>query len=187
MTLTTELGPLEPLVGTWEGDQGLDVSYHHADAEVGETPYFERTSFSAFGPVENGDQALYGLDYRMKCWRIGEEHDEPFHTEVGYWLWDAEAGQVMRCFTVHRGVVIIAGGAARTASRHFVMRAEMGSDTYGILQSEYLIGAARAVHYQVSVELDDGLLSYDEITVLQLTELDEQLDHTDRNVLHRVH
>ena len=36
-------------------------------------------------------------------------------------------------------------------------------------------------------EADDGsTLSYDETTVLQMTELPDQLDHTDRNVLQRV-
>ena len=29
-----KLGPLRPLVGTWEGEGGVDVSFHHADGEV---------------------------------------------------------------------------------------------------------------------------------------------------------
>lgn len=52
-----------------------------------ETPYREKCTFKAFGPVDNGDQHLYGLDYKTAMWR-GDE-DNPFHTEVGYWLWDA--------------------------------------------------------------------------------------------------
>ena len=47
-----------------------------------------------FGPVDNGTQALYGLDYRMAAWRGDEEN--PFHTEVGYWLWDA-ADRAVSC------------------------------------------------------------------------------------------
>jgi hypothetical protein len=103
-----DLGPLAALAGTWEGDQGLDVSYHHAEGEIGETPYREKVDLKPFGPVDNGTQQLFGLDYRMSAFKQGE--DEPFHTEVGYWLWDAKAGQVMRCFMVPRGQVVIAGG-----------------------------------------------------------------------------
>ena len=100
-----KLGPLAALVGTWEGDAGLDVSYHHEDDEVGDTPYRERITFGAFGPVDNGRQHLYGLDYRMAAWR-GDEED-PFHTEIGYWLWDADAGEVTRCFMVPRSTTVI--------------------------------------------------------------------------------
>ncbi len=57
-----KLGPLAGLIGEWEGDEGLDVSYHHADGEPGDTPYREEVSFSGFGPVDNGDQHLYGRD-----------------------------------------------------------------------------------------------------------------------------
>ena len=183
----TELGPLAPLVGTWEGDQGLDVSYHHADGEVGETEYFERVTFSSFGPVENGRQTLYGLDYRTAAWRKGEEHLDPFHTEVGYWLWDAAAGQVMRAFMVPRGAVLIAGGDATMDATELVMRAELGSATYGVLSNRYLDENARTVLYEVTIRFDGtDTWSYEEDTVLEMSVLDGQLHHTDRNTLHRV-
>ena len=38
MTLEQDLGPLAGLVGTWEGDQGLDVAYSHAHDAIIETP-----------------------------------------------------------------------------------------------------------------------------------------------------
>src|SRR4051794_16914231 len=104
----SQLGPLGGLIGTWEGDQGIDISYHHSEGKVGETPYREHVEFKPFGPVVNGKQDLFGLDYRMAAYRLGE--DEPFHTEVGYWLWDGANGQVMRSFMVPRGMVVIAGG-----------------------------------------------------------------------------
>ena len=44
-------------------------------------PYREKLSLKPFGPVENGRQVLYGLDYKTAAWREGEEN--PFHTEVG--------------------------------------------------------------------------------------------------------
>src|SRR5215213_619594 len=139
------LGPLAPLIGTWEGDAGVDVAFQHARGEVGETAYRERASFSAFGPVDNGTQALYGLDYRMAAWR-GDEED-PFHTEIGYWLWDAEDGQVLRSFMVPRGSTILAGGPATPDATEFTLQAEVGSETYGILSNVYLARVARTTLY----------------------------------------
>ncbi len=69
MALGSELGPLERLQGTWEGDAGLDVSFLNAKGVIGETPFRERTTFNPFGPVDNGSQVLYGLDYRTAAWR----------------------------------------------------------------------------------------------------------------------
>ncbi len=114
----TLLGPLEALAGEWEGDQGLDVSFHHDVGEVADTPYREKATFKPFGPVENGRQVLYGLDYKSAMWR-GDEAN-PFHTELGYWLWVAERGHVMRAFIIPRGSAILAGGPAAWGSRQTV-------------------------------------------------------------------
>ena len=67
-----EWGPLAALAGTWEGNDGLDVSYHNVRGAVGETGYFEKVELKPFGPVDNGKQSLYGLDYRMAAWRFPE-------------------------------------------------------------------------------------------------------------------
>jgi hypothetical protein len=68
------------LAGIWEGDRGEDVAYSNEKGSVGLTPYREHTELKPFGPVENGIQTLYSLDYRMAAWRGTEEN--PFHTEV---------------------------------------------------------------------------------------------------------
>ena len=64
-----EWGPLAGLVGEWEGDDGLDISWHNVEGELGETKFREKVSMKPFGPVANGTQSLYGLDYRMAAWR----------------------------------------------------------------------------------------------------------------------
>ena len=178
------LGPLAGLIGTWEGDQGLDVSFHNADGVIGETPYRERIVFNPFGPVDNGAQSLYGLDYRMSAFRAGE--DEPFHTEVGYWLWDGAAGQVMRCFMVPRGSTLIAGGPAAADATSFTMAAEVGSQTYGILSNVYLDEAARTTAYTCAITVGDDEFSYDETTTVFVKRLGHEMAHTDRNTLRRV-
>ena len=179
-----DLGPLAGLVGTWEGDEGLDISFHNADSAVAETQYRERTVFNPFGPVDNGSQSLFGLDYRMAAWR-GDEED-PFHTEVGYWLWDAIDGQVMRCFLVPRGSMVLAGGPATRDAKTFTMTAECGSEVYGILSNPYLAKVARTSRFDVTVTVGADTWSYDETSTVDLTKLGQVLAHTDRNTLHRV-
>lgn len=181
----SEWGPLAKLAGTWEGDQGLDVAFQHAKGEIGETPYREKVEFKPFGPVDNGSQCLYGLDYRMAAWR-GEE-ENPFHTEIGYWLWDGADGQVMRSFMVPRGSTILAGGLTTAEATQFSMQAEVGSETYGILSNIYLAQVARTVLYQVNVEIhSDDEWSYRQTSTIDHARLDEPLEHTDTNVLRRV-
>jgi len=180
-----EWGPLAGLIGTWEGDQGVDVSYHNEEGKIGETPYFERTTFKPFGPVANGLQELYGLDYRTAAWRKGEENDNPFHTEVGYWLWDGENKQVMRCFMVPRGSVIIAGGASNADAKEFVMKAELGVQTYGILSNQYLDKNAKTIQYDCTIKVDGDTFTYDETTVYEHYQSKDPIMHTDRNTLKR--
>ncbi|MGD9795161.1 MAG: heme-binding beta-barrel domain-containing protein [Acidimicrobiia bacterium] len=179
------LGPLAALIGTWEGTKGLDVSYHNAEKEVGDTPYRERVVMNPFGPVDNGNQCLYGLDYRMSAWRNDEV--DPFHTEVGYWLWDGAAGQVMRCFMVPRGSTLIAGGAAKADSKVFSMQAELGSQTYGILSNLYLDQMAKTTNFQCTITVNDAdSWSYEETTWVQLRHMSAPFAHTDANTLRRV-
>jgi hypothetical protein len=182
--LGKELGPLVGLQGTWEGDVGLDIAFSNEKGIVAETPFRENITFNPFGPVENGRQVLYGLDYRMAGWRGTEEN--PFHTEVGYWLWDADDRQVLRCFVVPRGTLLLAGGEAEPDATSFSLHAEVGSETYGILSNRFLAEAARSVRYELAVTVGDGTFSYAETTSIVHARLPELLVHKDTNTLHRV-
>src|SRR3954470_19756832 len=119
-----EWGPLAALTGEWEGQGGLDRAFSHSRNEVVETPYLEKLTMKQFGPVDNGSQSLYGLDYKSAMWR-GDE-DNPFHTEVGYWLWDVAAGEILRGFVVPRGITVLAGGTGTADSRSFTLHAKLG-------------------------------------------------------------
>jgi hypothetical protein len=181
----TAWGPLAHLIGTWEGDEGLDVAFQHANGSVGETPFRERVVMNPFGPVDNGSQALYGLDYRMSAWR-GSETD-PFHTEVGYWLWDAADRAVMRCFMVPRGSTVLAGGSATADAKSFTMAADVGSEVYGILSNPYLAKAARTTRYVCTITIaGEDEWSYDETSTIAHERHGDVLEHTDRNRLRRV-
>lgn len=183
MTDTSAWGPLAGLIGEWEGSEGLDVSFHNLAGKVRETPYRERVTLAAFGPVVNGAQELYGLDYRMAAWRMNEEN--PFHTEIGYFLWDAQAGQVLRCFMVPRGVTMLAAATARANDTSFSLEANVGSETHGILSNEYLAAKARTSKYTCKMSLGADTFSYDSCTTY-LHAIGGEIAHTDRNTLRRL-
>ncbi|MBS1836939.1 MAG: FABP family protein [Actinobacteria bacterium] len=183
--MADEWGPLAALAGEWEGQGGLDTAFSHSRGEVLDTPYLEKASFKPFGPVDNGRQSLYGLDYRTAMWRDDEEL--PFHTEVGYWLWDAATGEVMRAFVVPRGITVLAGGTAAADASQFTLSATPGHATYSIGENRYLADHASTTSYEVRITIDGAdAWSYHETTMLRMDELAEPLAHTDHNTLHRV-
>jgi hypothetical protein len=183
--MADQWGPLGRLVGEWEGEGGLDTAYSHSQEKVLGTPYHEKLTFKPFGPVDNGSQALYGLDYKSAMWRGNE--DNPFHTEVGYWLWDGATGEIMRAFVVPRGIAVLAGGTAAADATSFSLSAKADDPQYAIGENKYLAQNASTVSYDVAITLnDDGTWSYDESTMLRMKEFGELFAHTDHNTLHKV-
>src|SRR3954451_12363655 len=183
MSDTKPWGPLAGVIGEWEGDSGLDVSFHNATGRVTETKFRERVTLAPFGPVANGTQRLYGLDYRMSAWRMNET--DPFHTEVGYWLWDHDSGHILRCFMVPRGTTVLAGGTASPTDTSFAFEANVGSETYGILSNLYLAAKARTTKYTCKIETGPDVFSYESCTTY-VHAVGGVIAHTDRNVLRRV-
>ena len=178
-------GPLAGLIGNWEsGWDGRDVSYHNDEGKIEETPYREYTTFHEFGPIESGPQSLYGLDYRTTAWRAGL--NEPFHREVGYWMWDATDYQVIRCFMVPRASTLIAGGTVEPSATTFKLAAVLGSNSYGILSNRYLDSIAKTTRFDVTVTVASDTFSYDETTVVEHVKYPSIIMHTDRNTLRRV-
>lgn len=183
-----KLGPLTPLVGEWEGNVGVDVSYHNKDDEISETSYFEKAWFKPIPTTENGQQVLEGLNYKMTAWRHGEEAMDPFHDEVGYLLWEKASGQVMRAVVFGRGIACLQGATAKPRDKVIHFKATPGSPTYGILQNPYLLDNAELKEFTTSFTFnDDGSLSYSSDLVLKLKGMGgKEMHHTDRNTLRRV-
>lgn len=182
-----KLGPLTPLVGYWEGDAGVDLSYHNDDDETSETSYFEKAYFRPIPIQENGKQKLWGLNYGMTAWRHGEEGMDPFHDEIGFLLWDKTNGQVIRNVVFGRGIAILAGSDAGPGDRELQFNATPGSPTYGILQNKYLLDRAEIRSFESTFVLgEDGTLSYTSDLVLRLAATGGEMHHTDRNTLTRV-
>ena len=182
--MANEWGPLEKLAGEWEGEKGgLDTAFSHSKGEVLGTPYREKCTMKPFGPVDNGKQSLYGLDYKSAMWR---DEGNPFHTEVGYWLWDAATGEIMKGFVVPRGITVLAGGTTDADSVSFSLKAALGDPQYNIAENTYLAKTASSRRYLVNITIGDDTWSYDEVTMLRMNEFAEPYAHTDHNTLHRV-
>ncbi len=182
--MSNEWGPLAALIGDWEGQGGLDTAFSHSKGKVIETPYSEKITMKPFGPVDNGTQHLYGLDYKTAMWRDSEQ--SPFHTEVGYWLWDSASRQVMRGFVVPRGITVLAGGITTADAKSFAMSASVGAANFSIGENLYLSQNASTRFYEVTIAInDDGSWSYNETTVLRMKEFPEPFLHTDHNTMRR--
>lgn len=182
--MSNEWGPLAGLIGEWEGEGGLDSAFSHSQGKVLGTPYMEKLSMKPFGPVANGRQQLWGLDYKTAMWR--ENENDPFHTEVGYWLYDPATGEVLRGFVVPRGITVLAGGVAAADATSFTLTAANDHPQYKIAENQYLTANASSVSYSVTITLGDGTWSYEEDTQLRMKEFPELFAHTDKNSLRRV-
>jgi hypothetical protein len=181
------LGPLTPLVGEWEGNVGVDLSYHNDDDTTGETGYFEKAWFKPIPRQENGRQKLEGLSYTMTAWRHGEEAMIPFHDEVGFLLWDKADNQVMRNVVFGRGIAVLAGSTAQLGDRTLHFDAVPGDPCYGILQNRYLLERAELKGFQSTFTVnDDGSLTYTSDLHLRLAATGAEMHHTDTNTLHLV-
>lgn len=181
------LGPLSPLVGHWEGNTGVDLSYHNEDDETSKTSYFEHAWFHPIPQTKNGQQVLEGLNYNMKAWRHGEEAMDPFHDEVGYLLWDKERGQVMRAVVFGRGIALLAGSDAKARDKVLHFNAKPGDPNYGILQNKYLSERAELMGFESTFTInDDGSFSYTSALILKLAATGETMHHTDEHTLRKV-
>jgi hypothetical protein len=179
------LGPLVPLIGEWEGDQGSDDAYVYARGREESARFRELTSFTPAGPAHNGAQSLYRLDYKTTAWRVDEEM--PFHTEIGYWFWDAEHELVMRGVITPRGIMVLAGGAARPGDTTLTVSADAGADDFGILSNPYLRTTARTTQFRTTVDLSvPDQFSYDQETFMYQSRIDGVYCHRDRNTLTRI-
>jgi hypothetical protein len=178
------LGPLARLAGTWEGDEGLDIA-PGPEREIMETRFRERAVFEAMGSVNNHEQELWALRYSTKAYRLGE--DDAFHEELGYWLWDAVNGQVLRCFLVPRGISILAGGSATADDQRFSLAADLGRETYGLSSNLFLDAEFKTLRYELNVDLgEDGVFRYEEDTQMKLKGQPEIFHHRDSNRLRRL-
>jgi hypothetical protein len=177
------LGPLGPMAGIFEGRSGSD---DHPVAEGGENEAFtERYELQPIDFQTNGPQLFYGLRYHTHI-------DSPteigtFHDQVGYWLWEPMAEQVLFTLSIPRGQALLAIGPASDDAREFELTATIGSEVSGIVSNPFLLRGFRTTSYRMAVSIGtDGSWSYESESVLEIPGRDAPFPHVDRNTLHRV-
>jgi hypothetical protein len=176
------LGPLTPLAGLWESDDGLD---EHPVAEgTEEDRYLERIELQPIDPQSNGPQLFYGLRYHTHIVRPGEV--ETLHDQVGYWLWEPATQTVIQMLAIPRAQVAMAAGHAAPDARTFELVAERGSTGFGICSGPFLERAFRTDSFRIRVSvLADDRWSYEQDTLL-VSPGREPFHHRDRATLRRV-
>jgi hypothetical protein len=180
-------GPLAFLIGTWSNGDACIGENRAPDPErnVENTNFRQESTFEPIGQVENHEQSIYALKYNTVAWEEGD--DESFHEETGYWLWDAESQQVMKCFAIPRGISVLAGGTAGIDSDRFKLTAVLGSETYGICSNKFLDKEFKTIRYDVEIlKIDDNAFSYSEDSQIKIKGREEIFHHTEKNTLHRV-
>ena len=179
----SNLGPLTALAGIWESAEGADE--HPAADGTERNTFVERYELQPIDRQTNGPQLFYGLRYHTHIVKPGEV--ETFHDQVGFWLWEPATNAVMLTLGIPRGQVLLAGGTAEPDATTFEVRAEAGSEIFGILSNPFLQEAFRTLSYRMSVTVHpDGAWSYEEEGVLAIPDRTEPFSHIDRNTLVRV-
>jgi hypothetical protein len=180
-------GPLSYFIGKWKSDEWLGENRApDPSRRIENTKFTQEMSFEPIGDINNHEQKLYALSYSTKAWEEGEDKD-PFHEEVGYFIWDAANKQVMKSFIVPRGVAVNAGGTAESSSKKFTVSADVGSETYGISSNPFLNEQFKSVRYDISFkQIDDNTFSYDEDTQIKIKGQTEIFHHTEKNTLKRI-
>ncbi len=182
--ILNDLGPLSRLAGVWEGDTGEDTAPSD-DRGTEQNKYREHMVLEPTGLTQNHEQVLYGLRYHTQAWRLGQS--DPFHDEVGYWIWDAKEKQIMKCVSIPRGETLIAGGKAEPDAKHFKLTSQLGSPTFGVCSNPFLDREFQTVSFDFELTFhDDGSFSYDEVTKLRIKGQEHLFEHRDKNRLRKV-
>ena len=177
-------GPLAALIGTWQGDKGMDVSPEPDGTE--ESPYYETIIFEAAGDVTNAeDQTLTIVRYHQVVTR--KSNDEVFHDQIGYWTWDAASKTIAESVNIPRVVAVLAGGTFEgdVSGAEIVLEvaAKKNDPDWGIIESPFMRDRASTLAFEHRIQLAGDSMKYRELTTLEI--YGRNFDHTDANELTR--
>lgn len=179
----SQLGPLAPMAGVWEGTRGVDIAPKAGGPRT--LPFHERIELQPIDPANNGPQLMYGLRYHTFVTKVGQA--TTYHDQVGYWLWEPATETVMHSLTIPRGQTVLASGKASADAKCFTLTATRGSTEYGICSNPFLEENFRTDSFTITVTIhDDGSWSYDEDTVMTIKGQDDPFHHRDTNHLTRI-
>lgn len=179
----SNLGPLAPIAGVWEGRKGIDE--HPVVEGLEQNVFVEHYELQPCDRQTNGPQLFYGLRYHTHIVKPGEF--ETFHEQVGYWMWEPAANLITFSPCLLRGQTLLAAGNAEPGDTEFEVRATLGSSIYGILSNPFLDRAFRTTSFRMHVSISsNGTWSYEEEAMLEIPGATVPFSHIDRNTLTRV-
>lgn len=176
------LGPLRPLAGVWQGDEGLDINPKAEGPE--RNHYTERFVAEPIDAQANGPQVYYGLRYAMRALKPGEL--ATFHDQVGYLLWEPVTSTVVMTLAIPRGQVAMAGAMVDPSAREFTLRARADDSCFRISSNPFLEAAFRTTAWDITFTIeDDNCWRYEQVTTLVVSG-QGPFEHRDSNRLVRV-
>lgn len=188
MTNTTidgiNYGPLAQLIGKWVGNNGLDNA-PDANADPDLSPFVDELTFTPGGPAENAEeQQLVTLMYHHVVRK--KENGQIFHEQIGHWLYEPATDVAMHSLSIPRGVCLLAGGRLQQSGDEsvFDVKASADSDSYGIVQSPFMLDRAKTKAFQLRMTVCGDVLSYRQVMSLHIYGKD--FEHIDESTLQRV-
>lgn len=179
-----DYGPLAQLLGKWVGTKGLDNA-PDADANPDKTAFTDEINFTVAGPAENAEeQELVAIKYHHVVRKI--ENGLIFHDQIGHWIYEPSTNNIMHSLSIPRGVCLLAGGKYKESNEEglFNVEAKQGSNTFGIVQSPFMIDKAKTTAFRMALSVKNNELKYREIMSLEIYE--KKFEHSDESILHRV-
>ena len=179
-----DYGPLAQLLGKWIGNKGLDNA-PDANANPDKTDFTDEINFTIAGPAENAEeQELVAIKYHHVVRKL--ENGLIFHDQVGHWIYEPGTNNIMHSLSIPRGVCLLAGGKYTESNGEgiFNVEAKQGSETFGIVQSPFMIEKAKTTFFRMELSVKNNELKYREITSLEI--YGKTFEHTDESVLQRI-
>ena len=179
-----DYGPLAQLLGKWIGNKGLDNA-PDANAEPDKNAYTDELTFTLAGAAENAEeQELVAVSYHHLVRK--NENGLIFHDQIGHWIYEPETGLIMHSLTIPRAICLLAGGQFEQEGDEsiFKVEANAGSETFGIVQSPFMVEKARTTAFHMRLSVKGNELHYKETTFLHIYGKD--FEHEDESRLKRV-
>lgn len=178
-----DYGPLFQLIGMWRGDKGLDVA-PEPDGDD-KHAYYDEIEFTPAGAAENAEeQNLVCVKYHQLVRK--RSNGRVFHDQIGHWIYEPASGMVVHSLSIPRAVAVLAGGSLQQSGDEtvFEVAATAGSESFGIVQSPFMLEKAKTTAFSMRLSIVGDELSYEETTSLDI--YGRQVEHTDACKLQRV-
>lgn len=179
-----DYGPLAQLIGNWSGKKGIDKAPDN-QANIDESKFTDELKFTVAGATENAEeQKLVSVKYHHVIRRT--ESGLIFHDQIGHWIYEPSTDIIMHSITIPRAVCVLAGGNFQEINgvSVFNVEAHAGSETFGILQSPFMIEKAKTKAFKMELSINNNELKYREVMSLHIYGKD--FEHIDQSTLHRV-